>query len=686
MIKKIILIFILLICGCKEKETLKTNETLVKNDNFKLKNYSFNKFDYDKNFTNYQIKNGSYELNNINDFIIRSYENGSSFYNENIYLKKSHQYNFSFEIDIKDALVELTLEDEGKVIFNSNVENGFNSFDFVFKNDDKNIKFNFNIKNANEIKISNIELKDYDEKKEIIRVNQLGYKENDNKTIYCPYYCGDFFSLINQDGEIVYQGKFYNLGYDENSKENIHIAEIENFKDEGEYYIKTEIGYFSHKFKINNSVYNDLFNDSLKMIKGQRCGTALDSNEFGLMAHDVCHSNEALLLETLNYDYKLHFDVSGGWHDAGDYGRYTQTINKVLNDLILSYFLNNKDPNLLPEIHHGLNFLLKMQEDGGGIYNKVVTKNFAPIIYPDKDNGELYIFKRNTSVSANAVMIFNMASIIFEKEIPEFAHKLSEAANKSYEYVINHSYEEIKNPSGFNAGYYSENYDEDERFNANVSMYLKTKDSTYLEKITKSLYENKERLTNGFNYDNTDGYGKAFFLLQYGKKDEIYSKVYENYMDHIHNLYNDSLTKPYRISSLELAWGSNYRLLDDSKAMLIAYKLTNDINLKNQALSNLHYVLGTNPLNMSYVTGYGSYYPRNIHHRITMSGSAYLSGALVGGVNRNFEDPATQAFFDENKAIMSRYLDVTGSYSTNEVAIYYNSPLYFVLGYIEYNE
>ena len=37
---------------------------------------------------------------------------------------------------------------------------------------------------------------------------------------------------------------------------------------------------------------------------------------------------------------------------------------------------------------------------------------------------------------------------------------------------------------------------------------------------------------------------------------------------------------------------------------------------------------------------------------------------------------------DENTPPAKRYADITGSYATNEICIYWNSPLAYVLGYV----
>ena len=55
-----------------------------------------------------------------------------------------------------------------------------------------------------------------------------------------------------------------------------------------------------------------------------------------------------------------------------------------------------------------------------------------------------------------------------------------------------------------------------------------------------------------------------------------------------------------------------------------------------------------------------------------------MKGMLVGGVNQNLEDSAAKAYCRDN-ANAKRYIDNAESYSTNEIAIYWNSPLTYLL-------
>ncbi|KAK4481337.1 hypothetical protein RD792_012222 [Penstemon davidsonii] len=92
--------------------------------------------------------------------------------------------------------------------------------------------------------------------------------------------------------------------------------------------------------------------------------------------------------------------------------------------------------------------------------------------------------------------------------------------------------------------------------------------------------------------------------------------------------------------------------------------------LQEFAMSQVNYILGDNPMKMSYVVGYGEHYPNNVHHRgasipwdgkwhSCAEGNAYLNskdknpinvvGAMVGGPDKNdiFLDERNKPLYTE---------------------------------------
>jgi endoglucanase len=149
--------------------------------------------------------------------------------------------------------------------------------------------------------------------------------------------------------------------------------------------------------------------------------------------------------------------------------------------------------------------------------------------------------------------------------------------------------------------------------------------------------------------------------------------------------YTDKLVKkseesPYKISLDFFKWGSNSDVVNMALLKLVSYKITLVKKYLKSVQGDVDYILGRNATGYSFVTGFGTKRPMNIHHRPSGSDGIIdpYPGFLVGG-------PNTIVLNDCSDSARSRYPaksynDALCSYSTNEIAINWNAPLFFVLG------
>ena len=166
-----------------------------------------------------------------------------------------------------------------------------------------------------------------------VNVNQIGYLPEDTKTVFVKTDADleDFYVVNNDTGLVVYQGKLGGANYDPASQMNVAKGDFSEVTDPGTYYIYTNAG-SSYTFKIGTDVYDDIYSDVVLMLYRQRCGTELDPAIAGDFAHGACHTEEAVI-----YGTNQTKDVSGGWHDAGDYGKYVVSGAKAVADLLVTY-------------------------------------------------------------------------------------------------------------------------------------------------------------------------------------------------------------------------------------------------------------------------------------------------------------------------------------------------------------
>jgi endoglucanase len=142
---------------------------------------------------------------------------------------------------------------------------------------------------------------------------------------------------------------------------------------------------------------------------------------------------------------------------------------------------------------------------------------------------------------------------------------------------------------------------------------------------------------------------------------------------------------PFGISlGASFPWGSNMYLANNA-AMLLLYNIIDpDDEYYDAALEHMSYLLGKNALSQSYITGFGSNASKNPHHRLSVAAGQTVPGMVVGGpTGKTSDDPILNAN-RSGQPPMKCYIDDKDSYASNEVAIYWNSPVYLVLALLDF--
>ena len=143
------------------------------------------------------------------------------------------------------------------------------------------------------------------------------------------------------------------------------------------------------------------------------------------------------------------------------------------------------------------------------------------------------------------------------------------------------------------------------------------------------------------------------------------------------------------MSKDDFVWGSNAAASNQGIWLLHAYYLTGDQKYYTAAVQALNYLLGKNPLDMSFVTGFGTKSPMMPHHRPSTADGVTdpVPGMLVGGPQPGGEDVGSAAEWKcadyRTGFAATAYTDQRCSYATNEVAINWNAPLAYLAGALE---
>lgn len=520
-----------------------------------------------------------------------------------------------------------------------------------------------------------------------IVTNQVGYRTDDVKTAVFRNISGSgTFNVINASTkESVYTGKMSDAISYSLAGETDYIGDFSAVTEPGTYYITADGADDSYEFTIEDNVYKELIDDSVRMLYLQRCGCEVIDDEFG---HPSCHDTMATIYQT-----NQQIDVSGGWHDAGDYGRYIVPAAKTIADLLYAYDaapelygddLNipesgNGIPDVLDEARYELEWMLKMQSENGGVYHKVSCATFPGYVMPQNETKPLIV----TPVSSTATADFCAAmALAYEFYLPvdkEFAEKCLAAAEKSWEWLEKNPDFLFKNPSDIVTGDYGDKTDRDERYWAAVQMYRATGDEKYLSSVSFA--------SKGLDWSTVGDYGNiAVLTMKDADKDSaVYKNAEEAVISQANNFKALSQSAPYGVSLSKFAWGSNMTVANAGIICGLAYQITGDKSYLDAANANLGYLLGHNPNAICFVTGYGTVSPKTPHHRPSMAVGKAMKGMLVGGVNSALEDPAAKAYLKGVPAAKC-YVDNSESYSTNEITIYWNSPLTYLFSLTENNE
>lgn len=524
-----------------------------------------------------------------------------------------------------------------------------------------------------------------------VNVDQIGYLPGAKKTaIFRGETKGDSFEVINvENNETVYTGKIENKKINSTAGETDYYGDFTEVAESGTYKIKTEAYGESYEFKIGEDVYDNVFADMAKMLYKQRCGIKLDSSIAGEFAHDACHMSKATIYGT---DKKL--DVSGGWHDAGDYGRYVVAGAKAVMDLFLTYAQDeeersdslgipesgNKVPDILDEARYELEWMLKMQDaKSGGVYHKVTCASFpGDDVLPEDEKEELIICPISTTATYDFAAVMAETSLLYREYDKSFAAICEKAAKRAMNYAEKAGTDGgFHNPEGIGTGEYDDSTTRDERFWACAELYKITKSHAYIETMEAII---KNGMPAGFGWQSVGDYGSYIFLMTPGaEKETIYQTIKDSFLKQADNLLENTNKDGYNISiGSEYVWGSNSSVANNAMYLILANNIKANSEYADAAASHMHYCFGANPMSMSYVTGYGSLSPVNVHHRPSYALKKTLPGMLVGGPDSKLEDPYAVAVLKDTPPAKC-YVDNHASYSTNEITIYWNSPFIFTM-------
>lgn len=264
-----------------------------------------------------------------------------------------------------------------------------------------------------------------------IKVDHFGYRPADTKIAVVTSNPGAAVEMRDTTDAVVFTiptdgGSIEAKGVDgPGSGDSVWWINFTPFSTSGTYRLYSgALGAQSYDFDIRADIYNTPGRAALKAFYYQRCNTPKASTFAGAWADDTaCHMSDTATGPAAGQtDYGVR-DLTGGWHDAGDYNKYVwPAASSAIVTMLRAYEDNptalrdddlnipesgNGIPDLLDEIKWELDWMLKMQLPNGAVLSQMHVDGWASDAPPSHDSNVR--FYQNPTLESGAVAAGTLA-------------------------------------------------------------------------------------------------------------------------------------------------------------------------------------------------------------------------------------------------------------------------------------
>jgi len=454
----------------------------------------------------------------------------------------------------------------------------------------------------------------------------------------------------------------------------------------GDYFLRdADSGVVSPTFAIGDNVYADVLRNAVRTFFYQRAGIGrVQPNVPAGYADGASHLGPGQDGEARRFldpaNAGTARDLRGGWYDAGDYNKYTNWTADYVLELLHAYLeqpatwgddfdlpeSGNAIPDLLDEVKWGVDWLLRMQNPDGSVLSIVGLDHASP---PSAATGPSYYGDASTSATLSTAAALALASRVYAglgtPAMNAYASDLSGRAQAAWAWALANpdvtffNNDAASQTQGLGAG--QQEVDDQgrllKRVVAAIYLFALTGDSAYRD-VVNADYD--RFILIGSNYADPFGEPQARDLLYYaslpGAAAAVASTIQSTYLaalespDYFGAVSNE--LDPYMAQLRDYTWGSNRtksavgnHLLNPLRFGLGGHSAEDS---ENAALGYLHYLHGTNPLGLAYLSNMGGAGAENsvdqFYHTWFSNGSADWDsvsastygpapGFLTGGAN-----------------------------------------------------
>ena len=538
-----------------------------------------------------------------------------------------------------------------------------------------------------------------------IKVDQVGYPVNGPKVALVSSPATIFEIRRSSDGGVVFRGNLAPPQSDPDSGDQVQAADFSGLRRAGIFYLAVPGVGRSWDFTVGKNVFAHAYYMAMRAFYGQRCGTAVDLGpEFPGYAHAICHQQGEFHPSSGANGPR---DNIGGWHDAGDYGRYMVNSGISTGTLLWAWEIyglklkniplkipesGNGTPDILNEVRWNLEWMLKMQDDDGGAWHKQTSEHFSAFVAPEDDKLPSEVIGtgaapyKSTCATADLAAVGAIAARVYQPYDAKFAARALETARRAWAWTEKNPDVTFRNPPGVTTGEYGDASCKDERLWAAAELWRTTGEAAYNNFFLKNYAEFLPSLDSppAENWASVAPMGLWTYALSLRKDADAkaVAAIRERTLNAARAVVERTRRNPYRVSmqAKDYVWGSNGVAAGYGIYLLIANEFEPDNSFVDAARDNLHYLLGRNTFSLSWMTQVGEHSFQHPHHRPSGDGKqpGPWPGLLSGGPNAGRQD-AVLAALPKDLPPAKVYADQLASYASNEICINWQASLVFLL-------
>lgn len=556
--------------------------------------------------------------------------------------------------------------------------------------------------------------------------------------------------LETATGRVVARGQTTPFGETPAAGQNVHRADFSGVAAAGEGYSLAAGQARSAPFAIGPRVYERLKYDAFAFFYHQRASIEIEARFVGeTWARPSAHDPDLATCAGPK-DHRGNrwggcpytLDVSRGWYDAGDHGKYV--VNGGISVwTLLNYYERisarpgemakfadgalqipenaNGVSDLLDEARWQMDFMLAMQvpdgvrlqlprgdqrraqkltfstvDAGGMAHHKMHDVAWTPLPTPPHlDKEERVLTYPSTAATLNLAASAAQGARLWRGVDDAFADRLLAAARRAYAAAKRTPDALAYDVTDGGGGGYGDGDVSDEFYWAAAELYITTRDAGYGADMRASPHFLAAPKADGtgagdISWASVATLGTLSLLTAPGALTGAELATAQQRLRAAADAYAAEIEKDgYGVPfQRPYTWGSNADMANRGLILAVAHDLAGERRHRDAVVAIMDYLLGRNPLGQSYVSGYGANPMRHPHHRfwansLDPSLPPPPPGVLAGGPNKQSPADPVAREINPHCAPQACYRDDVDAYALNEVAINWNAPFFWIAAFLD---